>query len=193
MSRLEPLKTGELSESVRATLDGAEAVMGFAANDALTMARNPLLLERFADLVSTLYQPNSKVPIRTKRLVGLMASSAAGCLYCTAHTSHSALADGLSVEDVNELWNYETSQRFTAAETAAIRIAHHGALTPNEVSDEMYQQFAEHFDGDAQVELVGVLSLFGFLNRWNATFRTDVEALPATSLAEISGETGLEV
>jgi hypothetical protein len=37
---------------------------------------------------------------------------------------------------------------------------------------------APHFDEDQIVELVAVISLFGWLNRWNDTMATDLEDEP---------------
>jgi hypothetical protein len=36
----------------------------------------------------------------------------------------------------------------------------------------------EHWTDDQMVEIVGVISLFGFLNRWNDTMATPLEAEP---------------
>jgi len=180
MPRLTPLDPAEVAPEVRDALELATQQMGFAANDALTMARNPALTQSFGALVGSLYQPGT-VSLRLKRLVGFMASAAAGCDYCKAHTAHSALATDISADELNLIWTYETAQEFSAAERSALRIAHHGALTPNAVTDTMYAEFAEHFTPSEQIELIGIVALFGFLNRWNSTLQTEVEAEPAAS------------
>ncbi len=161
--------------------------MGFAANDALTMAHNPELLHAFGGMIDAVYGA-SRVPVRTKRLVGYMVSSAAGCTYCQSHTGHSALNSGIEAADLERIWDYETNAHFTPAERSALRIAHHAALTPNQVDDAMYAEFAAHFDTDAQLEIVAVISLFGFLNRWNATLATTIEGVPAASLHTLALE-----
>lgn len=159
--------------------------MGFMANDALAMARHPQMLAAFGELVRSLYAPGA-VPERLKRLVGYLTSAAAGCQYCQAHTGHSALTQGIDADTLNAIWDYEHSAHFSDPERAALRIAHYGALTPSGVDDAMYAQFAAHFSEAEQVEIIGIVSLFGFLNRWNAICATDVEAVPGGSAAALA-------
>lgn len=185
MPRLQPLALEDLSAPTREALTAAEDLMGFVANDALAMARHPALLDAFGGLVRSLYAP-SAVPERLKRLVGYMTSSAAGCQYCQAHTGHSALSQGIDAQTLNAIWDYEASDHFTAAERAALRIAQFGAQSPSGVDDAMYAEFAEHFDAAQQTEVIGIVSLFGFLNRWNAISATDIEAVPGASVAVLS-------
>ena len=184
MPRLTPLNPLEIPASSKSGFDQAAASMGFQANDVLTMARHPDLLNSFGQLVATLYRP-SKVSLRIKRLVGYMTSNAAGCTYCSAHTAHSALQLGIDEATMDAIWDYESTTLFDERERAALRIAHHAALVPNGVTDQMYAEFARCFAPDEQVEIVGIISLFGFLNRWNSTLATDIESVPNGSYAKL--------
>ena len=56
-----------------------------------------------------------------------MASRAAGCGYCMAHTAHTAGRVGVPDAKEQALWEYETSPLFSAAERAALRVAHGAA------------------------------------------------------------------
>ncbi|MEL7028460.1 MAG: hypothetical protein AAGL49_04450 [Pseudomonadota bacterium] len=38
------------------------------------------------------------------------------------------------------------------------------------------------------VEIVSVIAMFGFLNRWNSTLATELEAAPAALAAGLAGE-----
>ena len=42
----------------------------------------------------------------------------------------------------------------------------------------MFLELRKHWTDDQVVEIVGVISLFGFLNRWNDTFATPLEHEP---------------
>ena len=46
------------------------------------------------------------------------------------------------------------------------------------VRDEEFRELRRWFDDEQVVEIVGVISLFGFLNRWNALLATDLESSP---------------
>ena len=118
-----------------------------------------------------------------KRLVGLMTSSAAGCQYCVGHTAFTSRHHGVSDAKLKAVWDFESSELFSDAERAALRVALLAGQTPNGVTDQAWAELAGHFDEEAQLEIVAVIALFGFLNRWNSTLQTDLESLPAAVLA----------
>jgi alkylhydroperoxidase family enzyme len=49
---------------------------------------------------------------------------------------------------------------------------------PNAVSDATFAELHKHWTEEQIVEIVGVISLFGFLNRWNDTMATPLEDEP---------------
>ncbi len=46
---------------------------------------------------------------------------------------------------------------------------------PNAVTDEMFEELRKHWTEEQIVEIVGLIALFGFLNRWNDTMATTLE------------------
>jgi alkylhydroperoxidase family enzyme len=74
---------------------------------------------------------------------------------------------------------------FSDAERVALDVAREAALVPNGVTDELFDRLRLFFDETQVVELVSVISLFGFLNRWNATLGTKVEDVVIDGLAEL--------
>ena len=70
--------------------------------------------------------------------------------------------------------------RLAPLERAAIRVAHLSGLQPNAVEDCHFEALKQHYTGDEIAELVAVIALFGFLNRWNDTIRTDIEEFNGT-------------
>ena len=150
-------------------------------NDALIMARNPALADAFGNLVGAVYAPG-RVDPGLKRLVGLVTSAAAGCRYCMGHTTFASQQHGVDEHKLAAVWEFEHSALFTEPERAALRIALLAGQTPNGVTDESWAELAAHYESDAQLEIVAVISMFGFLNRWNSTLATDLEALPGSAL-----------
>ena len=176
--RIEPLPAEALPAELQPILDFSRDVMGFTANDVLTMARWPALLQAMQPMVGAIYAPG-EVGLGLKRLVGLVVSAAAGCRYCQAHTAHGAaqLPD-VGADKIAAVWEFETSELFDARERAALRLARDAGAVPNAVTDEHFKALREHFS-DAQIlELVGIIALFGFLNRWNDTLATPLEDDP---------------
>lgn len=180
MTRISPLPVSELAPDVGQLLQKAEAQMGFMPNDGLTMARDPQLLNAFAGMLAAVYRPG-KVADTLKRLVGFMTSAGAGCTYCQAHARHGALRLGVPAEKLDVLWDFENSEQFSPAERAALRVAL--AAGQGQVDDPLYADFADHFGPDEQLEIVAVIALFGFLNRWNSTLSTTLEPAPAAAQA----------
>jgi alkylhydroperoxidase family enzyme len=76
------------------------------------------------------------------------------------------------------VWEYQTSPLYSAAERAALDVAVAAGCVPNAVTDEMFMELCKHWSEEQIVEIVGVIALFGFLNRWNDTFATPLEDEP---------------
>jgi len=186
VSRIAELSILDLPVPYREQLARAEELMGFVSNDSLIMARNPALMQAFGQLVAAVYAPG-KVDAGLKRLVGLVTSSAAGCQYCMGHTAFASKAHGIDNEKLADVWDFERSDQYSHAERAALRVAMLAGQSPNGVTDSIFAELAEHFDEDAQLEIVAVISMFGFLNRWNSTLSTDLEALPQAALDKARG------
>jgi uncharacterized peroxidase-related enzyme len=158
----------------------------------LTMAHKPGLLQAFAGLSFNVLGPGKLEP-ELKSLVSHVASRAAGCVYCQAHTAHTAHRNGASEEKLQAAFEYETSPLFDDRERAALRLAQFAALTPNASTPEHFEALREHFDEQEIVEIVSVISLFGWLNRWNDTMATKLEAAPGEFGAKVLGPNGWRV
>jgi uncharacterized peroxidase-related enzyme len=178
MPRLKPIASdAALPESLSRLIAGSDAFMGFAANDVRTLALWPELLQALGPVVHTIYGAGA-VDSGLKRLIAEATSQASGCRYCTAHTAHGAAQAGVPLEKIAAVWNADDSPLFTKAERAALRVARGAAQTPNAVTDADFAELQAHFDDRAIIEIVAMISLFGFLNRWNSTLATDLEQVP---------------
>ena len=178
MSRIQPV-THISDPELKDLFTAGEAFMGFLPNDGLLMAHRPGMLKIFFELVKEVYAPG-KVDSGLKKLIGHIASTAAGCRYCSAHTAFAVMKQGVPDEQLKEVWDFENSNVFDAAEKAALRVALKAGMVPNQVTDADMIELQKYFDEEGVVEIVGVISLFGFLNRWNTTLDTQLEELPQT-------------
>ena len=158
-------------------LNAIEQTMGYLPNNLLIMAHWPELLSAFSGLGGTILH-TGVIEAELKQLMAMVASTAHGCEYCQAHTSHAAHQHGASQDKVTAVFEFESSPLFTDRERAALRLAWHGALQPNQVSDADFEALRRHFNDKEIVELVSVISLFGFLNRWSDTMGSELEAKP---------------
>ena len=178
MTRIEPLAVNELPEATRAGLAYSEQLMGFAPNDVLTMARWPEFLAATKQLVAVVYGPGELDPV-LKRLIATIVSGAAGCRYCQAHTAHGAVKmAGADAAKIAAAWEFATNSRFSDAERAALDLALAAGQQPNAASDAHFAALRQYFSERQIMEIMGMIALFGFLNRWNDTLATELEQVP---------------
>ncbi len=177
MSRVPALPFAELSPDLQAIVGECETVLGFLPIDTLVMARKPEILRAVGALVRAAWGPG-RIDAGLKRLIGEVTSKAAGCSYCTAHSAQGAAHLGVSQEKINAVWECETSDLFSDAERAALQIALLAGHSPSRVEDQHFDRLRQYYDDDQIVEIMGVISCFGFLNRWNDTLATQLEEKP---------------
>ena len=177
MARLQPLARDAMPE-LNEDFAFFERTLGFVPNSLLTMARRPSLARGLIALSRGVYDPKGEVDLGLKRLLGHTASMAAGCMYCRAHTGTSAMRHGVSADKLAALPHYLESPLYSDAERAAIDYAFAAASQPNDVSDDLYARLRSHWSEGQIVEILGVVSLFGFFNRWNDSMATTLEPEP---------------
>ena len=181
MSRLSPLKREEMPEFEELFCD-ADRRGREVPNLLRVLARKPEILRALRELRRVTIS-DGKVSKELKNMVAQLSSLSAGCNYCAAHNAGFAIDMGLSAEKEDQLWNYETSDLFTEAERAALRLAQSAVQTPNAVTDEDFDNLKQFYDEEAIVELLSVIGVFGFYNRVNDTLATKLESYPK-SIAE---------
>lgn len=173
--RLAPLPP---EPALREPFEASKKSLGFVPNSLLIMQRKPKMVQAWAQMLAAIWDPESKVDRGFKRLLAHVASRAAGCQYCMAHTIEGAVHFGVEEKRVAAIWDYQTSPLYTDAERAALDVAVSAASVPNAVTDEMFAQLRKFWTEDQIVEIVGVIAVFGFLNRWNDTMGTPLEEAP---------------
>ena len=174
MAPLPPEYTPELKEQ----FESMRKNLGFIPNSILIMQRKPNLAKALAQMTAAIWDPDGKVDRGFKRIIAHVASRAAGCQYCMAHTAGGALRFGVEDRKLAAVWDYQTSPLYSAAERATLDFALAAASVPNAVTDEIFAELRKHWTEEQIIEIVGVISVFGFLNRWNDTMATPLEEEP---------------
>jgi len=175
---MDPLPFDSVPEDIQEQFTNYKETRGFTPNSIQTMARRPEIVRAFMQLnKAVLYE--GTVSEDLKMLVSLIASQAAGCRYCQAHMANLSKIYKASEAKISKVWEFETSELFSDAERAALRVACYGAMTPNQATQEHFDELYKHFDEGQVVEIVASIALFGYLNRWNDTMATELEELPA--------------
>ncbi len=174
MALVQPLPPESDPETARLA-EFFNETLGFCPNSVLTMQRRPAIARAFINLNKAVMDNKGRVTSDLKRLIGYMASYTAGCRYCQAHTALAAKRYGATEEKLANIWEYKTHPAFSEAERAALDFAVAAAAIPNAVDEEISANLRQHWDDGEIVEMLGVIALFGYLNRWNDSMATQME------------------
>ena len=188
MAHVDPLHPDDI-ENYEAFAAAAIDRMGFVGNSTKTMARRPRIRNAFSRLFGEVMFAG-EINSGLKFLMAQMASTSHGCRYCQAHTSHSAHNNGISEQKIAALYEFESNPLFDDAERAALRFARDAALQPNATTPDHFEQLRAHYTEDQIVELMATIATFGFLNRWNDTMATELEAEPLEFARQHLADTG---
>lgn len=149
--------------------------LGFCPNSVQTMYHRPAIAYAFIELNKAVMQNKGRVSSALKRLIGYISSNVAGCRYCQAHTIRAAERYGAEAEKMQHIWEFRTHPAFSEAERAALEFAFASSTIPNTVDDAIADNLRKHWNEGEIVEMLGVIALFGYLNRWNDSMGTELE------------------
>jgi uncharacterized peroxidase-related enzyme len=179
------LETKNLAEFFNETL-------GFCPNSVLTMQRRPAISKAFINLNKAVMANEGNVTSSLKRMIAWVSSNAAGCRYCQAHAIRAAERYGANQEQLENIWEYRTHSAFNEAERAALDFSLAASQIPNAVDEKIKERLYNYWNEGDIVEMLGVISLFGYLNRWNDSMGTTIEEGAVESGAQYLGKYGWE-
>jgi len=193
MTRLDPLP--DLIPELEHIRPGYEKTFGFVPNSVRIMQRRPAMVEGFIAIKNAVMAPSNdnSVPSELKSLISNIASKAGGCQYCQAHTMHTSSRKGIAEQRLEALWDYRTSELFSEAERVTLDFALAAASVPNGVTDELFEDMKKHWDEGQIVEIIGVVALYSFLNRFNDSLATPLEMEAADHAEKLIGDKGWEI
>lgn len=178
MALVDPLTEEQMEGDLREHVQFFKGPLGVIPNSVRTMSHRAPIARAFTDLNIAVMTDYGAVTPEFKRLVGYVSSFASGCMYCQAHMILASERFGASEDRLNDVFNFEDSPHYSEAEKAALAFAHAAAQVPNGVTDEVGARLREHWSPEQIVELMGVVALFGYLNRWNDSMGSALEDLP---------------
>ena len=149
--------------------------LGFCPNSVLTMQIRPEIARSFINLNMAVMTNHGRITSAFKRIIAWVSSNAAGCKYCQAHAIRAAERYDAEQEQLDNIWEYRTHKSFNEAERAALDFTLAASQIPNAVDDEIQQRLHKYWDDGEIVEILAVVSLFGYLNRWNDSMATSIE------------------
>ena len=168
LSNIEDKETQELLTFFNETLV-------FCPNSVLTMQKKPHLAQAFVNLNKAVMDNAGSISSEFKRIIAYISSNTAGCRYCQAHTIRAAERYGGEKERLEQAWDFENSSLFSEAEKVALRFTIAASSVPVSTSQELEELLQHHWDETDILEIMSVIALFGYLNRWNDVMGTSLE------------------
>ena len=154
MHRISPAPP-ERYEEVAEHMARWKKTKGYPPNSWLTMLRKPRVFRAYRELHTAVMVDPGEVPKGLKYMIAEVVSMATGDPYCAVHNAENAVEQGgVEIAKIEALGDFRTSTLFTDAHFDALQ---------------------KHWSEDAIVEIVSVLALLGWLNRWCMTFAPELE------------------
>ena len=193
MSRIDPLP--DLIPELEHIRPGYEKTFGFVPNSVKIMQLRPAMVEGFLAIKNSVMAPKdgNTVPSELKSLISNISSKAGGCQYCQAHTMHTASRKGIEEQRLEALWDFRTSDLFDEKERVTLEFALAAGSVPNGVTNELFEEMKTHWNEGEIVEIIGVVALYSFLNRFNDSLATPLEAEAASHADKLLGDKGWEI
>ena len=177
MAHIAALAIEDVDPEIRDSLQAMEETGGYIPRGQLTMARRPELVKAMSVMLAAVR--SGTVERDLKSLVGLAVDIAARCPHTQSHAAFRAASNGMPIEKLRAVYDFEESDLLSEREKAALRLARDGSVVPNLVTEQHFEALREWFDEGEIVELVAVISWRGFLNHWNNIMATETHPLPA--------------
>jgi len=191
MPLVNPLDANHDAET-KALAEFFNETLGFCPNSVLTMQHRPEISQAFIELNKAVMANHGRVTSALKRLIAWVSSNATGCRYCQAHAIRAAERYGAEQEQLNNIWEYRTHPSFSEAERAALDFSLAASQVPNAVDVDIKKRLYNYWNEGEIVEMLGVISLFGYLNRWNDSMATYIEDGAVDSANQFLGKHGWE-
>ena len=134
----------------------------------------PDMYAKLKDLQATIFL--APPGIETNMMVFTVASLTAGCRHCQAHGAYGLDRLGIDLRKIQALWSFETSDLFDDRERAALRFAVAASSVPSSVDADHHAALRANFTDEEVRSLIGVVSVAGFMNRYNDSLATVTDA-----------------
>ena len=175
MARISPAPPEKFAE-VSDHMERWKKLKGYPPNSWLTMVRKPKVFRAYRELHTAVMIDEGEIPKALKFMIAEVVSMAAGDPYCAAHNAENAVeVGGLDTRKVEALAQFRASPLFTPAERAALELARAAGGSPPSVTDAHFVELKKHYSEDAVTEIVSVIALLGWFNRWCTTLAVEIE------------------
>lgn len=141
----------------------------------LLWARTPLVFSSLALLYGALNRKSSPIDPALRSLVTVRVSQINHCAFCIDINSATLLKRGVSMEKIEALSNWKTSDIFSERECVALEYAEAITYSDQQAGDDLIARLKQHFDDDGVVELTGLISFQNMSSKFNSALDVPAE------------------
>lgn len=135
---------------------------------ALLWARAPRLFIGVAVLYGMIDRRSSPIDPVLRSLVTVRVSQINACAFCVDLNSATLIKRGVSIEKVQALENWQTSDLFDQRERAVLDYSETMTRSDLRVEDELVERLKAHFDEDSIIELTGLIAFQNMSSKFNS-------------------------
>jgi len=179
MSYLQPKAPEEYPWYLRLMYRSQRKRYGFGLIPPQIWGRQPILLRRFLAFFCALERKQSPLDPVLRALVTVHVSQINHCAFCIDFNSMRVLKGG-GREKLEALTDFETSERLSDKEKAALAYAEAVTRSDRATDDTLFERLRLHFDDDSIVELTALIAFQNMSSKFNAALD-----LPAQGLCEL--------
>lgn len=174
MARIEEAKTR--NPLVKAAYAATRKEFGKVITPVQILAHHPKMLAAFG-VMDGLAASSNHVEKHLKDLVQLRAALVVDCPFCIDAASALSRRSGASVEQIRNLYDYESNPAFSELERLCLEYTDCLTRTPAEVPDTLYARLAKHFTSTQLVELTMAIAWENCRARFNKAFEVQSDEL----------------
>jgi len=162
MALISSLEKDEVDEIALAIYEEFEKSTGKVPEWARVMAHRPEILKEFTELFKTI-MGGGKIEPFLKWKIALVVSDTLKCPFCVNVTEKMLERLGANKEAMNEIRN------FSGEEKETLELVKDVTLDGHLDNPELFDKLKKRFDEAQIVEIISVMGLFNYINRFNNT------------------------
>jgi alkylhydroperoxidase family enzyme len=166
MALIPSLKKEEVNESAKNIYNNFEETAGSVPEWVQVMAHSPQILEGFTHLFKSVMK-EGKVESLLKWKIGYTVSEMLKCPFCVDVTEKMLKKLGIDKEGLE---NIKNKDNISDKEEELLKMVEDITDNGNIDNRDLFDSFISKFDYEEAVEIVSVIGLFNYINRFNNTF-----------------------
>ncbi len=166
MAIISSLEKNQASEKVKEIYEGFEDQGKKVPEWVKVMAHRPEILKEFFELFNAVMN-NGKVNDRLKWRIAYTVSETLKCKFCVDVTLKMLKKMGASDEEIEDVKKIE---EFSEKEKETLELVKEVTLKAHVCTPELFKKMKENFSESEIVEIISIVGLFNYINRFNNTF-----------------------